>query len=199
MDNQAYLSSHLTHEELDIPEYTSHKLKLVTPSTNYAQESLDWVSDKEVGQYMGADFSNVSLEAEEQRLKEIIEDTNSFNWIIECDGKAIGNINISNIAQISQEFGVKSGKLNYLIGDKKLWGQGITTAVARKVLDWAFTKGEFLVIKSRVLIQNKSSQAVLKKLGFKEYGKEDYDGPDIGQPTEYIIYKFTKEEWINFK
>src|SRR5258706_7985022 len=126
MDKQLYFSSHLGYEELSVPEYTPHKLQLVTPEIKYAPNSLDWVSDKEVGQYTGADFSNVSLEGEKDRLREIIENTDSYNWIIVCDGKAIGNVNISNIKETSREFGKKAGSLNYIIGVKELWGKGIT-------------------------------------------------------------------------
>ncbi len=195
MDKQKYLLSHPNYKELEIPEYTAHRLKLMTPSIGYAKASLAWVSDKEVGQYMGTDFSNISLEGEEKRLEEIVKNVDAYNWIIECDGKAIGNVNISDIGQASDEFGLKSGKLNYIIGYKNLWGKGIATVVAKTVLKWAFTKSGFEVVKTRVVPQNKSSQAVLKKLGFIEYGKEEYDGPNFGEPTWYIIYKLTKNGW----
>ena len=194
MEEQKYLLSHPNYKELEISGYTLHNLQLVTPSIKFAKESLDWVSDKEVGQYMGTDFSYASFEREEKRLKEILEDVDAYNWIIVSDGKIIGNINISNIGQTSKELGVKSGKLNYLIGDKNLWGQGIATAVAKTVLTWAFNSCGFEVVKSRVVPQNKSSQAVLKKLGFVEYGKEEYDGPGLGEPTWYITYKLPRAE-----
>lgn len=191
MGKQKYLDLHPNYNELEVVDYATHKLQLITPSIEFAQESLNWVSDREVGQYMGADFTNVTLEGERKRLTEIVNDTNAYHWLIVCDGKVVGNININEIAKISKEFEVKSGKLNYLIGDKNLWGKGIATAVAKKVLDWAFSVGEFEVIKSRVLPQNISSQAVLKKLCFIEFGKEDYDGPSLGKPTWYRTYKIT--------
>lgn len=187
-----YQKLHPDYTELEVHELTGHVLKLVTPDVRFAAESLAWVSDREVGKYMGADFSNVSLEGEKKRLREIVEDKDAYHWIIEVDGKAVGNININCIAETAKEFNVKSGKLNYLIGDTTLWGKGIMTAVAKAVLDWAFSNGKFEIIKSRVLIQNKASHTVLKKLGFKEYGKEAYDGPEIGESTWYVAYKITK-------
>jgi RimJ/RimL family protein N-acetyltransferase len=195
MHTQTYLETHASYEELLITNFGKHKLRLITPDIKYAKDSLEWVRDKDVVQYMGSDFSNVSLEGEEKRLRDIVNDNNAYHWIVECDGKAIGNININEINQISEEFGIRSGTLNYLIGNKVLWGQGIATAIARQVLDWAFSKGQFEIIKSRVLVQNKASQAVLKKLGFSEYGREDYDGPDIGKDTWYITYKISMEDW----
>lgn len=193
---QTYQEVHPSYKELEISEYSLHKLKLVTPDLKYAKESLDWVSDKEVGKYMGADFSDVSLLSEVQRLKEILSNSDAYHWIIEVDGKIVGNINLNEIENATKEFGIKAGKLNYLLGDRFLWGKGITTAVVKKVLNWAFNTADFEIIKSRVVPQNKSSQSVLIKSGFVEYGKEDYDGPDLGEPTRYITYKLTKDDWL---
>jgi ribosomal-protein-alanine N-acetyltransferase len=199
MDKQQYLSTHPGFDELDVPDYTLHKLRLITPDVRYAPESLDWVSDKEVGKYMGADFSDVSLQGEKDRLMKIIENKDAYNWIIECDKKAIGNININEISETSKEFEVKAGMLNYLIGNKNLWGKGITTALVRIVLDWAFKKANFEVIKSRAVPQNKSSLKVLEKTGFIKYKKEDYDGPNFGEPTEYIAYELMKDAWLKLE
>lgn len=195
---QTYQDSHPFYKELEVPEYPLHKLKLVTPDIKYAKESLEWVSNKDVGKYMGTDFSNVSLVGEEQRLKEIINNLDAFNWIIEVNENAAGNINLNEIENTSKEFGFKTGKLNYLLGHKELWGKGITTAAVKKILEWAFNTAGFEIIKSRVVLQNKSSQSVLIKSGFLEYGTEDYDGPDLGKPTWYITYKLTKDEWLKF-
>src|SRR5580704_9607654 len=106
---QTYQETHPFYKKLEIPEYTLHELKLITPDMKYAQVSLDWISDKAVGKYMGADFSDVSLAGEKERLKEIIKNTDAYHWIIECDGLGIGNFNISEIADMSKEFGVKAG------------------------------------------------------------------------------------------
>jgi ribosomal-protein-alanine N-acetyltransferase len=196
MDKRKYIDTHPGYEELSVPEYSLHKLRLITPDIVFAKQSLDWVSDNEVGQYVGADFSEVSLEGERDRLKEILEDTDGYNWLIECDGKVIGNINISDIKDTSEEFAVKAGSLNYIIGEKSMWGKGITSALVKVILQWAFVKNNYAIIKSRVVPQNKGSIAVLTKAGFKEYGQEDYDGPDLGEQTWYNIYKLTKEEWL---
>ena len=189
MNTQHYSSSHPGFKEIEIPEYTLHKLTLITPDTVYAKESLAWVNDKEVGQYVGADFSDVSLESEIERLQEIIDNTDGYNWLINCDGKVIGNINLSDIQETSKEFGQKAASLNYIIGEKHLWGKGIISAAVQTILHWAFEENGFIVIKSRVVPQNKGSIAVLKKAGFAACGKEPYDGPDLGEPTWYTIYK----------
>ena len=191
MTKQNYISSHPGYEELRVSDYLTHRLFLVTPDVNYAKNSLVWISDKLVGRYMGADFSVASLEGEKKRLADLINDKDSFNWIIECDGKPIGNISISDIKKTSDEFGEKAGSLNYIIGARELWGKGITSSAAKSILEWAFKNG-FKIVKSRVIPQNRASETVLKKLGFSEYGREDYDGPDIGEKTWYITYKIVK-------
>ncbi len=153
MDKQKYIDTHPGYVELSVPEYSLHKLRLLTPDIAYAKESLDWVSDNEVGKYVGADFSDVSLEGEKDRLKEILGNIDGYNWIIECDGTVIGNINISDIKDTSNEFGVKAGCLNYIIGEKNMWGKGITSALVKVVLLWAFSKNGYEIIKSRVVPQ----------------------------------------------
>lgn len=196
MDKQKYIDTHPGYVEISVPEYSLHKLRLLTPDIAYAKESLDWVSDNEVGKYVGADFSDVSLEGEKDRLKEILGNIDGYNWIIECDGTVIGNINISDIKDTSNEFGVKAGCLNYIIGEKNMWGKGITSALVKVVLLWAFSKNGYEIIKSRVVPQNKGSIAVLVNASFKQYGREDYDGPDLGESTWYDTYKLTKEDWL---
>lgn len=191
MDKQTYFSTHPGYEEIEVPEYKDHPLRLITPDEVHAKESLAWVQDREVGKYMGADFSNVSLEGETERLKEIMANQDGYNWLIEYDETVIGNININEIKATSEEFGVKAGSLNYILGVRELWGNGIVSSATNAVLDWAFEKNDFKVIKSRVVPQNKGSIAVLQKAGFVEYGREDYDGPDFGEPTWYITYKLS--------
>ncbi len=45
-------------------------------------------------------------------------------------------------------------------------------------------------------LKNKGSIAVLVNASFKQYGREDYDGPDLGESTWYDTYKLTKEDWL---
>jgi ribosomal-protein-alanine N-acetyltransferase len=195
MDKQYYYSIHPGFEEVDVTEFKNHTVRLIVPNIKYAKESLEWVSDKEVGQFVGVDFSDVSLKGEEVRLKEIMENTDGYNWLIEYDGQVVGNVNISTIKETSDEFGIKAGSLNYILGEKELWGKGIATILVKHVLRWAFVKNGFEVIKSRVIPQNKGSISVLLKSGFVKYGQEDYDGPDIGEATWYNTYKLTKPNW----
>jgi len=191
MTNHQYVASHPGYEELEIERPTDQRLRLVTPSLEFAHESLAWVSDPEVSRFMGTNYSQVSLDTEIQRLQDIINNHDAYHWIVEVDEHPVGNINISSIDETSREFGVRAGKLNFFIGDKSLWGQGITTAAARAVILWAFDHGHFQMLKARVLPQNHGSLAVMRKLGFQEYGTEEYDGPDIGIPTSYRIYKLS--------
>jgi RimJ/RimL family protein N-acetyltransferase len=187
-----YFDMHPNYQELEITEFKSGKLRLVAPDLKYARASLMWVSDPEVVKYMGMDFSDISFEGEQKRLQEIIDDKDAIHWMIEINGRVIGDINLSEISKTSAEFNKKAGKLNYLLGERFFWGKGIGTAISKAVINWAFKQGEFEVVKSRAVPQNKASLSLLRTLGFVEYKTEEYTGPDFGQPTFYITLKLEK-------
>jgi hypothetical protein len=67
---------------LDVPDYPRGQLRLVKPSLDHAPLSLQWLSDPEVGQYMGADFSSVSIKTEEQRIRDILAGDDTYGWMI---------------------------------------------------------------------------------------------------------------------
>ena len=71
-------------------------------------------------------------------------------------------------------------------------GHGPFSHVIEELTPVDHDKNGFKIVKSRVIPQNRASETVLKKLGFSEYGREDYDGPDIGEKTWYITYKIVK-------
>lgn len=171
-----YQESHSDYEKLEVPYYKGGKLRLIEPHLEHAVVGLNWVSNHETIQYMGADFSNPSLEKEQKRLREIIENKDAYSWMIELDGKVIGNLTLGDIQEKSSESGMRTGNFTILIGDKNYWGKGIAFAVSRKVLDWAFHKAGFRKIVARALELNVGSIKTLQKLGFQETGTTPYEG-----------------------
>jgi len=162
-------------------------IKLIRPSISSAQASLEWLRDPEIGQYMGADFSNVSLETEKKRLKDIIASDNEYNWGIEVNGTIVGNIAISEIEEKTKEFGKKAGILSILIGYKNQWGKGLATKCEESVLDWAFNEAGFELLLARALPANIGSIKSLEKNGFKPDGTEPFSETVDWQ--KYILYK----------
>ena len=193
MDHDNYLLSHPHYQELSVPWYTRGTLRLVRPQLEHARSSLEWVSDEEVVRLTGGDFSGASLEGEKKRIQDILNNEDAYHWMIALNGQVVGNVSLHDIGTTSQTLGCMSASLAYLIGERRLWGQGIATAAARAVLGWAFNAGGFQVIVARVVQQNERSLAVLKRLGFEEYGTEPYAGPDFGEPTVWCCYRLSSE------
>lgn len=183
-----YQDSHPGYEEINLGD-----IHLIEPHLLHAASSLSWISNKDVVQYMGADFSNPSLAKEEERILEIIESSDRYSWMIECQKRLIGNICINSIKEETEKNGIKAGSLAILIGDPQFWKQGIATSACTAVLEWAEQKGGFKAITSRVLQENIGSKQTLKKLGFQEIDTEPYEGLIDGKKSTWHNFKCTLE------
>ena len=173
------------YHELRVDKFT----KLIRPGLSSAQASVEWLRDPEIGKYMGADFSDISIETEEKRLQDIIDSDDEYNWSIEVNGIIVGNIAIREIKEKTKEFGKKAGLLSILIGDKYLWGKGLATKCESSVLSWAFNEAGFEIISARVLPNNIGSIKALEKTGFKPNGTEPFS--DTIEWQKYILEKST--------
>ncbi len=180
-----YLDTHPGYEEIDLGD-----IKLIEPNLTHAAPSLSWVSIDDVVQHMGADFRNPSLAGEEERIQKVIESPDQYSWMIEYEGRLIGNVCINDIAEETEKAGVRAGNIVILIGDPEFWKKGIATRVCSAVLECAKTKGKFQAMTARALEENTGSRRTLEKLGFTETGTEPYDGPADGKPASV---------WHNFR
>jgi len=148
---------------------------------------------------MGATFEKPSKENEVKRINEILNNPDEYNWMIELNGKIIGNVSINSIEVTSSKFGSKAGNYTILIGDKNYWGKGIAHHVGQTVLEWAFSKGEFEIIAARALNENSASLAMLKKIGFEYIENTTFEGQIKGEKTEWQNFKITKQGFLNLK
>jgi RimJ/RimL family protein N-acetyltransferase len=82
-------------------------------------------------------------------------------WIIEWQGRAIGNIGIWNMP----EFG--------FILHPDAWGQGLATEAANAFLAYAFATYAIDAVTADVDPRNTASLGLLKKLGFVETGRAE--------------------------
>ena len=154
----SYSASHPHYREL-----AGDNFRLIEPDLQHASESLSWVGNLDVVQFMGADFPSPTIEGEYERLQKILSSTDEYSWMIECDGVVIGNVCINDIAETTQKCGTHSGNLTVLIGDKKYWQKGIGSKACAAVLEWAFTDGGFKVMTARALQENTASIKMLQK------------------------------------
>jgi [ribosomal protein S5]-alanine N-acetyltransferase len=184
----SYKLTHPHYAEFD-GQIKVGRLQLVEPAMRHAPASFEWVSDPVVIRLMGAETFTPSLAGEEERIRKILADEEAYHWIIEVEGRAVGNINLHDITETSQRFKVKAATFAILLGDQRMWGKGVGTAATQAVLDWAFRQAGFGLIAARALTQNLGSIRLLEKSGFVFVGTEPYDGPDLGEPALWQNYE----------
>lgn len=181
---------HTTHPHFR--ELTADDVKLVELDKNHASESLSWVKDLDVVQYMGTDFPDPTVEGELDRIEAIRKNEDEYSWMIEHEGRIIGNVCINSIKETSGKFGKKAGNLTVLIGDKNFWGKGYGAKVCQAVLDWAFNEAKFEAMAARALQENIASIKTLHSLGFRETRTEPYEGLIHGKPSSWRNFKLER-------
>ncbi len=110
-------------------------------------------------------------------------------------GKIVGNIGLE---PDRRREGVNSRELGYSLGEE-WWGKGYMTEAARAVIDYAFNDLGIVVLAICTGPDNKRSQRVIEKCGFKFEGVQRrgyhiYDGTD----RDNLVYSMLREEWENF-
>jgi RimJ/RimL family protein N-acetyltransferase len=190
-----YALAHPGYHELDVTySDTSIHIRLIEPDLSHAHQSLAWLQQRDIGQYMGTDFSKVSMDTEVERLQDIINTTDEYNWMIEVNGQVVGNVNISDIDLRTKTDSCRSGSMTILIGDRESWGKGIGQSVNSAVIDWAFHEAGFDRLHAQVLIQNLRSIKSFTALGFKQTGVTE-EKADDGTIEHWNQYFLTKEQW----
>lgn len=180
--------------DIDIPFYDiTKKLRLIKPDPKYAPVTIQWISKDEVTKYLGADSSKMTVEDEVKHLENMVDDDDRYSWMIELDGEIVGNIEINEIKDLSQKYGVKTGAFCTLIGDPSNWGQGLGSSAKKAASNWAFSEGGFEMIEAKAYAQNIRSWSALEKLGYHYEGIER--GDVNGAPVEWKMYTLKKKDW----
>jgi RimJ/RimL family protein N-acetyltransferase len=177
--------------DIDIPHYDpTKKLRLISPSPDYAPITLQWIRRPNVTRYLGADFAGMTLDKEREHINDILADDDRFSWMIERDGEIVGTIEINEIKSLSKKYGVRAGAFCTLIGDPKNWRQGLGSHAKIAASNWAFAEGGFGVIEAKAYIENVASWRGLEKLGYH------FDGIDHAivddAPITWKVYSLTK-------
>lgn len=197
LEGEKYLRTHPGYREIDVQDYSGGSLKLRRHSLAFAQSSLDWVNDPDVRQFMGADFSHVSLQTELKRIREILANKDEYHWAIDYKGIIIGSVTLHDIREQSKQCRCKAASLTVLIGYPNARKKGIASASMRAVLAWAFEEGGFEMVTARALRENVASIRTLEKLGFLPNGTEPYDGLVNGKRSEWKVFTMGKRPMLS--
>jgi RimJ/RimL family protein N-acetyltransferase len=104
-------------------------------------------------------------------------------FAIEIKGEAAGAIAITPQTELDR----KDGELGYWISEK-YWNHGIATLAIEKIVDYGFKTFDINRIYATPFIENKASQRVLIKSGFKQESSSKVTIIKNNEPYEVFIF-----------
>ena len=129
---------------------------------------LQWHNNPALYTTLGGPFRYVSLEAEEQWLRRILDGRDQVNLAIctTAAGEHIGNIYLRDIDWISRH-----GELHAFIAAPDCRGKGYGTEAVRQLLKHAFCDLGLLRVFLHVLADNEAAIGVYSRCGFAVEGR----------------------------
>lgn len=171
---------------------------LLTPwkATRQDAEGLyAYAKDPDVGPRAGWS-PHGSVEESLKIIKEIFMPADVWAVREKNSGRIVGSIGLENDRRRE---GVNSREMGYSLA-KDCWGRGYMTEAARAVMDYGFENFGLTVMGICTSPDNKRSQRVIEKCGFKFEGRQRrgyhiFDGSD----RDNMVYSILREEWEALK
>lgn len=125
-----------------------------------AEVSWRWRNDPEIWKLSGRKWNNtVTKEIEAAWIEKVMTNVNEVRFAI-CVEEG-HNVQLTNIGQNKAEYHI-------FIGDKTYWGKGVASLATGLLLDYARKKLQLEKIYLVVHKNNKVTQALYRKHGFKD-------------------------------
>lgn len=181
----------LTHKGTKSLKTDRLTLRRFTPDD--AQEMYDnWAKDERVTRFLTW-LPHPSPEHTRQLLEvwcAEYEKSDYYNWVIEYESKAIGNISVVRISERDEWV-----ELGYCIGCN-YWNKGIMTEAAGAVIDFLFSEVNINRVSIFHAVKNPGSGRVAQKCGLTFEGtKREYFRSTSGEFLDICDYGITKHEW----
>lgn len=167
------------------------------PTPLFAATTIGWIRDPDVTRYLGADFSAATEETERQHLERMLVDEDCYSWMIEHDGRIVGNVELNGIAALSRKYAVRAAGLCIVIGDPRDWGLGLATRSVQAVCAWALASGGFDLVEGKAHARNERSWRALARLGFRDRGVEA--GELDGSRIEWRVLALARNDWAELR
>ena len=115
--------------------------------------------------------------------------TGEFQALIKVNGEIAGIIGLHELSHYS-----KRTSIGYWLAEG-YQGKGIMTKACKAVIDYAFTTMKLRRVEIRCADENFKSQAIPKRLGFKEEGVCRKSENLYGNFVDLIVFSMLVEEW----
>lgn len=152
----------------------------------------NWANQEEVTRFLTWQ-PHASEEATKTLLQNWVsqyENDTYYNWVIEYQGKTIGNISVVSGNDRSQ-----CAELGYCIG-KAYWNKGIMTEAVTEIVRFLFDEVGYHRLEIDHAVKNPGSGRVAQKCGFTYEGtKRQCFRNYKGERLDISFYGLLKEEW----
>jgi ribosomal-protein-alanine N-acetyltransferase len=156
----------------------------------------NWANDKEVTKYLTW-LPHGNIEVTRKVISDwvkLYERDDYYNWVIEYEGRAIGNISVVDMSNENL-----SCALGYCLG-KAYWNRGIMTEACRAVIDYLFGEVGFNRIAAWHAEPNTGSGRVMQKCAMTREGVfRQRRRAHSGEYLDIVNYSVLYEEWVNQK
>jgi RimJ/RimL family protein N-acetyltransferase len=112
-----------------------------------------------------------------------------LSFAIASEHELIGGVGVDPQADVYR----RSGELGYWLAEP-FWGQGIATAAARAMIEYAFTKLDLVRVYAGVFATNPASARVLEKAGLQFEGRSCAAVFKNGQLIDELRYAILRPE-----
>ena len=172
---------------------TTKRLTLRRFTTDDAEEMFkNWASDERV-----TCFLTWKPHVSPEETRDILEnwvasyaDISRYNWLIEFEGRAVGNISVVRMSEKSEY-----AELGYCLGFD-FWGKGIMTEAASTVIDYLFEKVKVNRVGISHAVKNPASGKVAQKCGLTFEGiNREYFKSSQGEFLDIADYGILRREW----
>ncbi len=146
------------------PLLRGDKVTLRPARENDAEHFVRWFADMEVTRHLNRRTA-ISLQQEQEFLKNVGESKDDVWWVIEAEGKAIGATGIHDINWVDA-----NGTTGIVIGEKPSWGKGYATEAMQLRTRYAFRELNLHKLMSEVDTANQASRKALERNGYRAVG-----------------------------
>lgn len=128
-----------------------------------AEQCYLWVTDPDVGRYLGLVQPPVSVEQERAWIVQVMGDQCQRHFVIEDEGgRPVGTCGLRGIDPFEH-----TAHLGVLIGSRHDWGRGYGTAATRALLEYAFDQLHLESVRLSCHRDNRRALRLYQKLGFQ--------------------------------
>ena len=165
-------------------------LKVIKP-VEVTDEYVNWLNDYEIVKFTDQKYGEQTRKRVELFVEQQFLSMNTLLYGIFWENKHIGNIKLGPI-----DLNNKVSEISYFIGNKSLWGLGITTKSIKAILSIAFEELNLEKITAGCYSINTSSRRVLENNGFVIEGTRKKQSIFEGERVDSLIFGLIRYDLI---